>query len=77
MATKSPLTLLENELSELKESLEKSIQLYENGNLDLSTHLIHKRNLKKAITDYLETIELLKYAQTHIIEFIDNGKKKK
>jgi hypothetical protein len=63
MPSPNPLQLLEATLNEHEVSLQKSINLYKQGLIDAETHLIHRENLTKLITNYTEAIKILKRAE--------------
>jgi len=56
----SPCTLLEKELSEYEESLNKSINLFKYDKIDEETHNTHKKNLIPLIAEYKNAIIILK-----------------
>jgi hypothetical protein len=60
MASPDPIQLLEEELDEHKRALDKSIKLYESGDLEAEVHVIHKERLKKLIDNYTYAIYILK-----------------
>ena len=55
-----PIELLEKELNDLKRSLEKSNELYNNGSIDTDLHETHLANLHPKIFEYEEAILKLK-----------------
>jgi len=55
----SPLELLEKELKEYEESLEKSKEAFTEGRIDASTHSTHHNNLDPKIQEYKEAIRIL------------------
>jgi hypothetical protein len=57
---RSPIQILEKELYEYEKALDKSIKLYEKGDIDLETHLVHKKNLKHLIEQFTYAIYKLK-----------------
>lgn len=60
MTAPDPIHLLEKELSTHEVSLQKSINLYQQGHIDAATHVLHKENLTRLIADYKHAIYLLK-----------------
>jgi len=60
MSVLTPIQLLEKELKEYEKSLDKSIKMYEKGDIDMITHLVHKKNLKHLIEQFTYAIYKLK-----------------
>jgi hypothetical protein len=60
MPSPDPIDLLEKELAGHKHSLEKSITAYKKGRIDAATHIKHKENLNRLISNYTQAIYLLK-----------------
>ena len=59
MKQPDPLELLQQKLKEYEGDLQKSIDLYNKGEIDAATHLMHKENLQALIRKYRQATLIL------------------